>query len=213
MRLSIKIIVLFLMLTAVCQELTAQYYRNYSSFTPVKNNTIKRFDTLRVGQCYDLDNATAIGVIFRYWLVDMWIGVFKNNRTSEPAAVFDTVNVSDSTRLYFYRTQNPSDGVIIIWESRYIFDSELRAYLFRNGTVKKMGRLDIDLEDAFETNVYYPVSKIKMTTDGKRIIFSFMEPVKFRLRESLDPKDFYYLYDGVGLLTPVVRGKVTIPAW
>lgn len=208
-----KVMILVLLLTGVSVTLLAQYTRAYSAFTPAKNNSIKRFDTLRVGACYNLDNTTAIGVVFRYWHIDMCIGVFKNNRNSEVAAAFDTVNVSDSTRLYFYRTSNPSDGVVIIWESRYIFDSELRAYLFKNGTVKKMGKIDVDLDDALLTQVSYPISKIRITTDGQQIKFTFSEHLKLRISQPLAPSEFYYYYEGGSQLIPVVKGKVRKPLW
>ena len=213
MRIFFKVLILVLLMTGESVTLLAQYTRTYSAFTPAKNNSIKRFDTLNVGHCYNLDNTTAIGVVFRYWHIDMCIGVFKNNRNSEVAAAFDTVNVSDSTRLYFYRTQNPSDGVVIIWESRYIFDSELRTYLFKNGIVKKMGKIDVDLDDALLTQVSYPVSKIRITTDGQQIKFTFKEHLKLRISQPLAPSEFYYYYEGGSQLIPVVKGKVRKPLW
>jgi len=213
MRTTYKVSILVLLVTMLFQEVRAQYARSYSAFTPLKNNSIKNFDTLRVGHCYNLDNTTEIGVVFRYWHIDMCVGVFKNNRNSEIAAAFDTVNVSDTTRLYFYRTQDPSDGVVIIWESRYIYDSELRAYLFKNGIVKKMGKIDVDLDDALATKVSYPVAKINITTDGKQIKFTFREHLKFRISQPLAPEDFYYFYEGGSQLIPVVKGEIRKPLW
>ena len=213
MRFMCKAIILVLLLSGGGQVLFAQYSRSYSAFTPVKNNTIKRFDTLRVGHCYNLDNTTAIGIIFRYWFMDMCVGVFKNNRNSETAAAFDTVNVSDSTRLYFYRTTNPADGVVIIWESRNLFDSELRAYMFKNGTVSKMGKIDVDLDDALTTMVPYPVARIRITTDGRKIKFNFLEHLKLRISQPLAPEDFYYLWEGGHQLIPIVKGEPRNPLW
>jgi hypothetical protein len=213
MRILYKMIFLAFLLTTGCQALMAQYSRSYSAFTPVKNNNIRKFDTLRVGHCYNLDNTTAIGVIFRYWLVDMCVGVFKNNRNSEVAAAFDTVNVSDSTRLYFYRTSTPSDGVVIIWESKYIFDSELRAYLFRNGNVTNLGKIDVDLDDGEAASIAYPVSKIRIQTDGRRIKFTFTEHLKFRISQPFAPEDFYYFWEGGHQLIPVLKGVIGKPVW
>jgi hypothetical protein len=213
MRILFKLFLILLLMTGLSREVMAQYSRSYLPFTPAKNNVIKRFDTLRVGHCYDLDNSTTIGVVFRYWMLDMCAGVFKNNKNSETIAAFDTVNVSDTTRFYFYRTTNPSDGVVIIWESRYIFDSELRAYLFKNGKVVKMGKIDVDLDDALLTQVSYPVSKISITTDGRRVQFNFKAPLKFRISQPFSPGDFYYLYEGGNQLIPIKNGKPGKPLW
>ena len=213
MRPYFKVLIMVLLFTGLGQENSAQSIRYYTPFSLPRNYNVKRYDTLQVNQCYSLDNNTTIGVIFRYWLVDMCVGVFKNNLNRELAAAFDTVNVTDSTRFYFYRSPIPSDGVIIIWESQYEFDSELRAYLFKNGTVKKMGKIDVDLDNSTIPNVSYPVSKIGIRTDGKKIQFTFKEPLKFRISQPMAPEDFYYMYDGVSQLIPVIKGKAAKPVW
>ncbi|MEI7499031.1 MAG: hypothetical protein WCK84_01180 [Bacteroidota bacterium] len=213
MRQFIKLFILLLFFAGGCQVIFAQASRSYSAFNPAKNNAIKRFDTLKVGHCYNLDDVTTIGLIFRYYLGDMWVGAFKNNRNREPVAAFDTVNVSDSTHLYFYRTNNTSDGIVVIWESRYIYDSELRAYMFKDGNLKKMGKIDVDLDDALVTRVSYPVSKIRISTDGRKIKFTFKEHLKLRISQPFAPEDFYYIYEGGNQLIPVKKGKIGKPVW
>lgn len=213
MRMIYKVFLLLLMFTSGFQVIYAQYSRSYMEFTPIQNNIIRKFDTLKVGHCYNLDHTTEIGVVFRYWLVDMCVGVFKNNNNRDIVSAFDTVNVSDSTLFHFYHTTNPSDGIIIIWESRYIFDSELRAYMFKNGKVTKMGKIEVDLDNALVPQVQYPVSKILIKTDGQRIEFTFKEHLKFRISQPFAPEDFYYVYKDGGQLIPVLKGKAGRPVW
>ena len=97
-----------------CQEVDL-----YTPFTPQKNNVIQKFDTLNIRECYNLDKSNSIGVVFRYWQVDMWVSLFRDNRSNVTISDFDTINVTDSTRFHFYQTQDPADGIVIIWESRY----------------------------------------------------------------------------------------------
>lgn len=209
-----RILLVAVLLTAIgISDCFPQYTRNYRRVTPSRNYSITKYDTLQVKQCYQLDNANAIGVVFRYWRVDMWMGVFRNNRTDAPVVEYDTINVTDSTRFHFYQTSNPGDGTVIIWESRYDFYSEMRAYLYKNGELKKLGKIDIDLADATVDKLHYPVSDIAMSTDGHSIKMFFRSPLTVRLSRPADPKNFYYIWDGINQLLPVFNEVIERPLW
>lgn len=187
--------------------------RSFISFTPQRNQIIRHYDTLRMGPCYNLDPSTIIGVVWRTWQVDMWVAVFKNNRKDQPVNEFDTVNFSEDTRFYFYRTSNSADGTVIIWESKYDFDSELRAYLFKNGTVRKLGKIDVDLDDISTDKISYPVSAIRIKMEQGDIMFTFDRHLIFRLSERYAPDEFYYVWDGISQLIPVKKGIPGNPLW
>lgn len=205
-------IALFLILTGH-PALFSQEYGSFYSFSPARNNKIRFFDTLRVAQCYNLDNVSSIGIVQRTWYADMWVSVFKNNQSERTYADFDTVNFSDTTRFYFYRSANPSNGIVIIWESRYTYYSELRAYIFKGGIVRKMGKIDVDLDDIGGSEVHYPISAISIKSAEGTIIFTFKKHLVLRISERFDPEDFYYKWDGAGQLLPVKKGVTGKPVW
>jgi hypothetical protein len=85
--------------------------------------------------------------------------------------------------------------------------------MFKNGKVTKMGKIEVDLDNALVPQVQYPVSKILIKTDGQRIEFSFTEHLKFRISQPFAPEDFYYVYKDGGQLIPVLKGKAGRPVW
>jgi hypothetical protein len=208
---SVIISGIFLLLCGIAAY--SQGFRKYISVSQAKNLTIKKYDTLPVGICYTLDNSTSIGVVQRKVLADMWVAVFKNNKWDLNTVTCDTMIYTDSTRFHFYHSAFPGDGQIILFESRYSFDSELRLYLFRNGVFTRLGRIDVDLRDPRKTHVHYPVSEIYISSDGKNVRVDFGKPLIHRISEPYDTSEYYLIFDGVSRLLPVINGNVKKPLW
>jgi len=189
--------ILVVLLGCICwHSVSAQEMRPFEPFSAAKNSSITRFDGLDVDHCYTLDNTTSVGIIHRPLWIDMFFGVFKNSRKDTVAAVFDTLNTTEyPIFLHFYKTNRPADGMIILWESRYIYDEEWRAYWYKNGVVHRLGSFEIDYLCAKCRNVYYPVKAIQISTNGDRVVFKFTKDLVFRVSHRVEANKFMYIYE------------------
>jgi len=196
MKKKAKNLLLFLLGWICWHGVFAQEMRSFTSFNPAKNSAITRFDGFDVDHCHTLDNTTSIGIVHRPLWIDMFLGVFKNSRKDTVTAVFDSLNRTDyPVFLHFYKTNQPADGIIILWEARYIYDAEWRAYWYKNGVVRRLGSFEIDYLCAKCRNVYYPVKAIHISTNGDRVMFKFTKDLVFRVSQRVEANKFLYIYE------------------
>jgi hypothetical protein len=197
--------VVFLFAAISLAGLQAQTMRQFTRFSLPKNPSITRYDTLRVGNAFSLDKNISVGVIYHPSWIYMCLGVFNNARKDAVSAAFDSLNWTDiPDRLYFYKTTDPGDGILVIWQVSYVFYAETRAYLYQHGSFRKIGNIAIDLDCPGCPDIKYPVEAIRIFTSGHKVMFTFTRDLVLRISKPVNAKDFFFLYED-GVLRPVIQ--------
>lgn len=105
---------------------------------------------------------------------------------SEPndlKVVIDTVDYSPyNSKLYSFISNNKE--FVVLWVTEYEYYPLIIAYYLKEGSLSKIGSLEISRPDSLNESFEYPIKCIRVSKLGDNIEFSFLKDVNYKINDN-----------------------------
>jgi len=197
-------------LVFICFFGNSQEGRLFVTYEPIqKNEQIweDAVETVHDLSCISEDICFFVTTNLKGWQLSLFVAERDSGQSQFVPEIVDQVSPTDyKWHLYFYRTDQEKDGILLIWETEYEFASHIMAYWLRADTLNAVGHLPVILDCMDCDYAGYPVESISIRKIDDRLLFDFSREAVLNDTLSVKPGNLQGIYSK-GKLSWEVKGR------